>query len=365
MHWFESEGRHLYPNSKRLVILADCGGSNRNRARAWKYYLQTKLCDPYQVQVSVTHDPSGASKWNPMEHRLFGPISINLSGRPLDSMETFMNFIAITSNQSGLHVTAVRMTKQYQTGVKITDEQMAGINVTHSEVNPQWNYDIHPRHEQSPIQKIAHWGLNMKELVKPHQIRGIPEIQIWEMGKLFLDASLTDKEIKIRRYQRKLARQQKGSGRSLRTKRRIAKWKRKQKNCRTNAAHQHSRRLSNKAYTLKCEDLKIKTMSKSAKGTVENPGTNVKAKAGLNRVILNAGWGRFNTYCDYKFGNVILVDPKYTSQRCNQCGHTDKVNRKTQSKFKCMACGHQISMHLRMCYRPPGLGHLHVEERSR
>ncbi len=65
---------------------------------------------------------------------------------------------------------------------------------------------------------------------------------------------LTDKEIKIRRYQRKLARQQKGSGRSLRTKRRIAKWKRKQKNCRTNAAHQHSRRLSNKAYTLKRED---------------------------------------------------------------------------------------------------------------
>ena len=106
-------------------------------------------------------------------------------------------------------------------------------------------------------------------------------------------------------------------------------------------------------------------MSKSAKGTVENPGTNVKAKAGLNRVILNAGWGRFNTYCDYKFGNVILVDPKYTSQRCNQCGHTDKVNRKTQSKFKCMACGHQISTHLQMYYRPPGLGHLHVEERSR
>ncbi len=74
-----------------------------------------------------------------------------------------------------------------------------------------------------------------------------------EQGMLPLP-DLTDKEIKIRRWQRKLARQQKGSGRSLRTKRRIAKWKRKQKNCRTNAAHQHSRRLSNKAYTLKRED---------------------------------------------------------------------------------------------------------------
>ncbi len=125
---------------------------------------------------------------------------------------------------------------------------------------------------------------------------------------------LTDKEIRIRRYQRKLARQQKGSGRFKLTKRKINKWKRKQKNCRVNAAHQHSRQLSEKAYTLKREDLKIKNMSKSAKGTVENPGKNVKAKSGLNRVIQNAGWSRFNSYCDYKFGNVVLVDPKYTSQ---------------------------------------------------
>ena len=185
-----------------------------------------------------------------------------------------------------------------------------------------------------------------------------------EQGMLPLP-DLTDKEIKIRRYQRKLARQQKGSGRYKRTKRRINKWKRKQKNCRVNAAHQHSRQLSNKAHTLKREDLKITAMSKSAKGTVEKPGTNVRAKAGLNRVIQNAGWGRFKSYCDDKFGNVILVDPKYTSQRCNQCGHTDKVNRKTQSRFECMACGHQISTHLRMYYRPSGLGHLHVEERFR
>ncbi len=164
---------------------------------------------------------------------------------------------------------------------------------------------------------------------------------------------LTDKEIKIRRYQRKLARQQKGSGDPC------ERSTSGSKNCRTNAAHQHSRRLSNKAYTLKLED---QEHVQAAKGTVENPGTNVKAKSGLNRVI---GWGRFNTYCDYKFGNVILVDPKYTSQRCNQCGHVDKDNRKTQSRFKCMACGHQISTHLRMYYRTPGLGHLHMEERSR
>jgi len=155
VHWFKTEGRQFYPNANRLVILADCGGSNSNRARAWKYYLQTKLCDPYQVQVTVAHYPSGASKWNPIEHRLFGPISINLSGRPLDCEETLMNFISTTTNQSGLWVNAVRVTKQYQTGIKITDEQMAGIHVPHNKVNPQWNYDIYPRQFSEPDKLLA------------------------------------------------------------------------------------------------------------------------------------------------------------------------------------------------------------------
>ena len=148
------------------------------------------------------------------------------------------------------------------------------------------------------------------------------------------------KAIRIRRYQRKLARQQKGSNRRRLTKRKIAKWKRKQKNARKSVAHHHSRALANRAETLVREDLKIRNMTKSAKGTVENPGKNVKAKAGLNRVIQNAGWGRFNQYCDYKFRNVVEVDARYTSQRCSVCGHTSKDNRKTQCKFKCVACGH-------------------------
>ena len=148
------------------------------------------------------------------------------------------------------------------------------------------------------------------------------------------------KEIKIRRYQRKLARQQKGSGRYKDTQRKISKLKRQQRNARKNQDHQNSRALANRAQVLIREDLKIENMSKSAKGTIENPGTNVRQKSGLNRVILNASWGRFNKYCDYKIGMIILVDPKYTSQRCSKCGYTSKENRKTQSKFKCMTCGY-------------------------
>ncbi len=146
------------------------------------------------------------------------------------------------------------------------------------------------------------------------------------------------KEIRIKRYQRKLAQQQKGSNRSKVTKRKIAKWKRK--HSRKNRDHHNSRILANRAEILVREDLKLKNMTKSAKGTVEDPGKNVKAKSGLNRMMRNASHGRFHTYCAYKFSKVITVDPKYTSQRCSKCGHVAKENRLTQSKFKCVACGY-------------------------
>ncbi len=148
------------------------------------------------------------------------------------------------------------------------------------------------------------------------------------------------KEIRIKRYQRKLARQKKGSKRRVITKDRIAKWKRDQKNTRKNQDHHNSKALARKAETLVREDLQVKSMSKSAKGTMDKPGKNVKAKSGLNRVILNSSWGRFNRYFDYKFSKVITVNPKHTSQTCNQCGHVTKDNRTTRSRFKCMACGH-------------------------
>ncbi len=160
-----------------------------------------------------------------------------------------------------------------------------------------------------------------------------------ERGMLGI-ARLDKKDIRIRRYQRKLARQQKGSNRRRVTKRKITKWKRKQKNSRKNQAHQNSRFLANRAEALVREDLKLKNMTASAKGTVENPGKNVKAKAGLNRSMLNASHGRFNQYCDYKFETVVGVDPRYTSQTCNSCGHVDKVNRQTQRSFRCVSCGH-------------------------
>ena len=148
--WFRTEGRERYPDADRLVILADCGGSNSYRAYAWKYFLQTVLSDRHGVRVTVAHYPSGASQWNPIEHRLFSAISRNWAGRPLDRWETVLNYISTTITQTGLRVVAIRVEKQYQTGVKISKEQMAGLNLDRNETLPPWNYDIRPRETPDP-----------------------------------------------------------------------------------------------------------------------------------------------------------------------------------------------------------------------
>ena len=92
------------------------------------------------------------------------------------------------------------------------------------------------------------------------------------------------------------------------------------------------------------EDLKIKNMTKSAKGTKETLGKKVKQKKGLNRAITQQSWGMFFALLEYKLqergGELIKVDPKHTSQTCNKCGHVSKENRKSQSKFECESCGH-------------------------
>ena len=90
------------------------------------------------------------------------------------------------------------------------------------------------------------------------------------------------------------------------------------------------------------EDLKIRNMSKSASGTIEEPGRKVAQKSGLNRSILDQGWGEFRRQLEYKQGwrggMVVYVDPKYTSQTCPICGHQAKENRLTQEEFRCLEC---------------------------
>ena len=95
------------------------------------------------------------------------------------------------------------------------------------------------------------------------------------------------------------------------------------------------------------EDLKVSNMSKSAKGTTEEPGGNVRAKSGLNKSILDQGWHTFRQQLEYKSawqgGIVVAIAPRYTSQTCSRCGHCAKESRQSQSEYLCVSCGYEAN----------------------
>jgi hypothetical protein len=135
--WWSSEGINSYPSADHLLILADGGGSNAVRNRAWKFNLQEKLCDRHNIAVTVCHYPTGASKWNPVEHRLLSEISKNWAGRPLDSYKTIINYIRTTKTTTGLKVNARLVKKTYKTGIKILDEEMASLSLYPHDTQPR------------------------------------------------------------------------------------------------------------------------------------------------------------------------------------------------------------------------------------
>lgn len=142
--WWRTEGQKRYPGRRHLLVLADTGGSNGATCRAWKHGIQDKLCNAHGLVVTVAHYPSGASKWNPIEHRLFSEISKNWSGRPLDSYETILNYIRTTETKTGLKVNARLVKKNYAKGIKITDEAMGELNIKRPTSLPKWNYMLRP-----------------------------------------------------------------------------------------------------------------------------------------------------------------------------------------------------------------------------
>jgi putative transposase len=155
---------------------------------------------------------------------------------------------------------------------------------------------------------------------------------------------------KLAKLQRNLARKVKFSNNWRKQKLKVSKLHTLIKNTRHDFLHKTSTQLSKNHAIIFVEDLKIINMSKSAKGDMESPGKNIKAKSGLNRVILEQAWGEFVRQLEYKCqwqGNdVIKIDPKYTSQKCSGCGFTHKDNRKTQELFKCLVCGLELNADL-------------------
>ncbi len=149
---------------------------------------------------------------------------------------------------------------------------------------------------------------------------------------------------KLAKLQRRLARKRKLSRNFYKAKAKITALHIRIANTRRDFIHKATTTIAKNHGLVVLEDLRIKNMSRSAKGSIDNPGKNVKQKSGLNRSILDAGWGEFRRQLEYKVGwangIVVVVDPKNTSRRCPICGHTAKENRLTQADFICVSCGH-------------------------
>jgi hypothetical protein len=148
--WWRCVGAARYPNSTRLLVTADSGGSNGYRLRAWKVQL-ARLAAEIGRDITVAHYPSGTSKWNKIEHRLFSFISINWRGRPLTDYQVVIETIAATTTEAGLRVEAVLDEGVYPTGVKVTKAQMAAVPLTPHDFHGEWNY-IHKGPIPEPFQ---------------------------------------------------------------------------------------------------------------------------------------------------------------------------------------------------------------------
>lgn len=150
--WWVKVGQQVYRRKKHLLIEADCGGANGNRCWLWKWQLQ-QLADEFGLTITVTHLPTSASKWNPIEHKLFCHIEANWAGQPLINYETVLKFIRTTRTDAGLCCRAYLDRASYETGRKITAEQKALINLKPHRVLPRWNYTIEPRQGARKIEK--------------------------------------------------------------------------------------------------------------------------------------------------------------------------------------------------------------------
>ncbi len=209
------------------------------------------------------------------------------------------------------------------------------------------------KHEAGRWYSYIVYKVDEAEASLPHEIRAVGiDRNVGQVttsdGVIYARRNMERLEARRRRYQRMMSRRDKGSRkekrapshRYMRAKLMHGKTHKKLLHARLDWCHQVSREIANRYNVAYLEDLNVKGMTASAKGTKEAPGKNVKAKSGLNRKILNTGWHRFEQCLSYKM-SVEKVPAAYTSRRCNACGYTEKANRKTQSDFECRSCGHR------------------------
>ena len=142
--WWFKLGKKRYPRATRLLITADCGGSNSPRTRLWRVELQN-LADKLGMVIEVCHYPPGTSKWNKIEHKLFCHITRNWQGVPLETVEIVVNLIAATRTETGLEVHAWIDEKEYPDKLQVSDDELADVQIHRNRFHGEWNYEIRPR----------------------------------------------------------------------------------------------------------------------------------------------------------------------------------------------------------------------------
>jgi hypothetical protein len=144
-HWWADPDRPRFRREDMLLILCDAGGSNNCRFWLWKQEVQQQLANRFGLKVMICHYPTGNSKYNPIEYRLFSQISLNWAGQPLRSLQTMLNFIEGTTTSTGLSVKAFLVERLFEKGRKVSDAARQAICLERRSVCPIWNYIIRPQ----------------------------------------------------------------------------------------------------------------------------------------------------------------------------------------------------------------------------
>lgn len=227
-------------------------------------------------------------------------------------------------------------------------------NVTVSYVAGKWHASIQTERE---IEQPVHPSTSIVGIDL-----GVTLFAALSDGTLFKPVNALRKSAeKMAKYQGSLSRKTKFSQNWKKQKAKITRLHQRVAYARNDFLHKTSTLISKNHAMIVIEDLKVTNMSRSAAGTVEAPGRMVKAKSGLNKAILDMGWGEFRRQLEYKQGwlggDVLAVNPRNTSRKCPACGHVSAENRKSQAKFECVKCGHAANADLNAAINILRAGH--------
>jgi putative transposase len=208
-------------------------------------------------------------------------------------------------------------------------------NVTVSLSGGKWFVSIQTRRDvETPVPHGGAIGIDM----------GIARFATLSDGTFYAPLhSFKRHEAALRRVQRVMSRKTKFSNNWKKAKARVQKMHSRIGNARRDYLHKTTTTISQNHAMVCIEDLQVRNMSRSAAGSTEKPGKNVRAKSGLNKAILDQGWAEFRRQLDYKLawngGHLVAVPPQNTSRTCPACGHVSAANRQTQARFECVECG--------------------------